>query len=125
MTRLTDEDVWLRCFCAEVSHLDTVGPLAGELADYGLHEFRKRFPAEPVHVVESELVVEWVDGKNYSRANCEYYALRVYKNSSDKWDWALHSLTREGSVVDNDYDCCDIESAKYAAEAALRKELER
>lgn len=40
--RLTDEEVWLRCYCAE-AHPDIYTKDQAAIADAGLEEFRKRW----------------------------------------------------------------------------------
>lgn len=114
-SRLTDEEVWLECYCAEVFRLDTVGPLAGELADSGLYEFRKRFPVE-TGSAEPELVVEWRDCKAY----CRGYDMFVYWMPGHEWHW---EVTNNNGRFFGGKDLKTCDKSKAAAEAALRKEL--
>jgi hypothetical protein len=120
-SRLTDEEVWLRCYCAGLSSAENCD-YAIDMADMGIKNFRKRFPAETAPA-EQELVVEWVwvEDEMHFTATHGVYALTVWcaPNLLHYWNF-VNSKDNDG-IDDGVAKNCQL--AKAAAVEALRKEL--
>ena len=96
--RLTDEQVWLQCYCCGV--VRGLESRAVEVASRGVEEFRKQFPKTTTP--EPRLTLHWNDrsvidcGVNYTsfEATNNEYDLTV-QFDLDEWEWTVNHKNRD------------------------------